>query len=97
MTVFTLQPRTWYAMEYVFRSAERHISPMWVEKVMPLKTGAGMLRLHFFHAKYAEGVQGKGYDLQIVHRFEGHLVALRKHSDGGVHATVLLDPKTRCS
>lgn len=94
MNDFTLQPRTWYAMEYVFRSAERHFSPIWVQEIKPLKTGAGMLRLHFFHANYPEGVQDKIYDLQVVQRFVGHLVALRR-SDGVADATVILEPITR--
>ncbi len=95
MLVFTLQPRTWYAMEYIFPSAERHLSPIWVQEITPLKTGVGMLRLHFYHANYSEGVRDKSYDLQIVHRFKGHLVALRRESEDGVHATVLLQPMTR--
>ena len=81
-------------MEYVFPSAERHFSPIWVQEIVPLKTGTGRLRLYFFHGNYSEGVQDKGYDLQVVQRFDRHLVALRR-SDGIATATVILEPMTR--
>lgn len=94
MPRFALHPHAWYAMEFVFRSAERHFSPIWLEEITPLKTGNGMLRLVFFHANYPEGVQDKAYDLQVVQRFERHLIALRR-SDGVADATVILEPITR--
>jgi len=94
MREFTISPRTWYAMEYVFPSAERHFSPIWVQEITPLKAGTGMLRLQLFHANYPEGVQDKLYELKVVQRFAGYLVALRRH-DGVPDATVLLEPITR--
>ena len=81
-------------MEYVFPSAVRHFSPIWVEEITPLKTGVGMLRLRLFHANYPEGVQDKVYDLRVVQRFDGHLLALRR-SDGREDATVILESITR--
>jgi hypothetical protein len=94
MSPFVLQPRTWYAMEYVFPSAQRHYSPIWAREITLLKTGSGMLRLQFFHANYPEGVQDKVYDLQIAHRFDTHLVALHRE-DGISLATVILEPITK--
>lgn len=68
MNLFAVQTRTWYAMEYVFPSAGRHFSPIWIDEITPLKTGAGLLRLRFFHANYPEGVRDKVYDLQVLQR-----------------------------
>ena len=33
MSPFALQPSTWYAMEYVFPSAQRHYSPIWARDI----------------------------------------------------------------
>ena len=30
---FTLKPETWFAMEYIFPNAQRHYSPVWIERV----------------------------------------------------------------
>ena len=81
-------------MEYVFRSAERHYSPIWVRTVEPQKSGEGLLTLDFFHANYAEGTRDKVYRLKIVHRAEGYLLALSKDDAGEVHGTVILEPIT---
>jgi hypothetical protein len=48
----------------------------------------------FFHANYAEGVQDKTYDLKVVHRAEGYLLALRLNLEGEAVASVILEEAT---
>lgn len=74
---FELKPRTWYGMELLFSDGKWHYSPVWIEDVMPRKTGNGILLVRFFHAAYAKGVQSKEYNLQVIRRSEGYLLALR--------------------
>lgn len=79
---FTLEPGKWYAMLLLgdeFHSADTlpfHTSPIYVERVTPLKTGKGEFKLTFFHANYPEGVQGKEYRLQTIYRGEQMLILL---------------------
>lgn len=78
MEDLTLQPRRWYAMDYYFpKDGKRHASPIWVTAVTPKRSGAGELALRFHHANYPEGVQDKKYDLKILRRTEGLILAAR--------------------
>jgi hypothetical protein len=45
---FTLKPEMWFAMEYIFPNAQRHYSPVWIERVTALKSGHGVLEVAFF-------------------------------------------------
>lgn len=92
MALFTLQPRTWYAMEYTFSDGYRHYSPIFCYDVRARKTGQGRLDLFFWHGAYADGVNDKGYTLRVLHRDRGYLVALRKHGEGSA-ALLLTDLK----
>lgn len=89
---FTLQPRAWYAMEYLFPSGERHCSPIWILGVTPEKTGAGWLELSYWHANYPEGVQSKHSTLRVLAREAGWLFAMTTH--GPVTAGVIIAPIT---
>lgn len=73
----TLQPRTWYALDYLTAAGSRHASPIWVTEVVPAKTGNGELLLHFHHANYPEGVQDKAYRLRVLRRTPAFIVAER--------------------
>jgi hypothetical protein len=77
---FVLHPNTWYGWQmlpgYVAQGCLPWYSPIFVRKVQPLKTGKGLLRLNFFHALYAEGVQEfGGFQLQMLDRADAFLAA----------------------
>ncbi len=52
-----------------------YCSPIYVQRVQPLKTGNGLLRLEFFNALYAEGVQEFEIDLKVLKRAKNYLIA----------------------
>ena len=91
---FTLEPRKWFAMEYIFQDAHRHYSPVWIEAVEPLKSGQGVLEVAFFHANYSEGVQGKVYQIRVHQRTAGYIVGARREHDGSVRGTVIFEAIT---
>jgi hypothetical protein len=88
MPAFTLQPRQWYALEMVFPSGERHVSPVYCYAAQPKKTGNARLDFEFFHANYPEGVNHKIYELRIFHRGPSFVLATR--TDDQSHSAVLL-------
>ncbi len=51
------------------------MSPIRVDAVTPLKTGTGLLRLAFFNAAYAEGVQDFDLTLRVLMRAPTYLIA----------------------
>lgn len=52
-----------------------YVSPIKVMNVVPLKSGRSILRLDFFNAFYAQGVQGFSQDLRILKHGATYLVA----------------------
>lgn len=80
---FTLELRRWYAMDYLFASGEWHHSPIWIEGIEPGKTGKGWLMIKFWHANYPGGVQGKEYEMRVLRREEGYLLAEREPKGEG--------------
>ena len=52
-----------------------YCSPIYIQRVNPLKTGGGLLRLTFFNALYAEGVQDFQVDLKVLKRATNYLLA----------------------
>lgn len=92
MNRFTLEPRTWYAFEFTFPNGERHYSPIFCFGVEPKKSGAGWIDLNFWHLAYAEGVNHKVYELRVLHRDQGYLLATRPFGDS--HAGVLITALT---
>ncbi len=71
---FTLCPRSWYAMEFVgdefFEIPGYRSSPIFVESLVPAKSGNRQFTLSFYHANYPEGVRNKIYNLQTIERGE---------------------------
>lgn len=90
--MFTLNRHRWYAMQVVLRNGTQHVSPVWIFEVRALKSGKGIMQLHFWHANYPEGVQDKVYDLRVIRREPGYLLAERQ--DDGSKALVLLSEVT---
>lgn len=75
-----LEPGRWYACEFIGPefAAEKDLasySPIRVEAVQGHKSGDHRLRLGFHHANYPAGVQGKEYELTVLVRVPGLLIA----------------------
>ena len=81
MNRFNLKLKRWYACQFLgdeFNATELCIlapSPIRIEQVQPLESGERTFKLAFFHANYPQGVQGKEYTLQTIHRGENCLLA----------------------
>jgi hypothetical protein len=74
----TLKPAKWYGWQMLpgyAESYEPYFSPILVEKVTPEKSGKGWLRLAFYNAFYAEGVQGFNKQLKVLDRTDQYLIA----------------------
>ena len=74
----TLKRAKWYGWQMLpgYGSAyEPYFSPILVETVTPEKSGKGWLRLQFFNAFYAEGVQGFNKRLKVLDRTDQYLIA----------------------
>jgi hypothetical protein len=69
----------WYAWQmipgYVGQRNGPYCSPIFVERVVPKKTGKGILTLDFVNVFYAEGVQGFSLDLKILKHSTEYLIA----------------------
>lgn len=76
---FKLFPKNWYAWEMIpGYFGERNVpyhSPIYVQKVMPLKTGKNIIRLEFINVFYAEGVQLFDAKLRILLHCEHYFVS----------------------
>jgi len=74
-----LVPQSWYAWQmipgYIGQRNVPYCSPIFVERVVPKKTGKGILALDFVNVFYAEGVQGFSIDLKVLKHSENYLVA----------------------
>lgn len=78
-TRLQLAPERWYAWQmipgYFGERSVPYCSPIRVEEVTAKKTGRRILRVSFFNALYAEGVQNFNSDLRILKHEENYLVA----------------------
>lgn len=81
-------------MEYILPSAQRHYSPVWIERVTALKSGQGVLEVAFFHANYSEGGQGKIYKVRVHQRTSAYLVGARQEHDGSTGGTLIFETIT---
>ena len=69
----------WYAWQmipgYFGERSVPYCSPIYVTRLMPLKTGKGTMEIHFANALYAQGVQDFQLTLKILKRAKDYLVA----------------------
>lgn len=75
---FTLQPRRWYAAEFIgeeFGDKLRSYSPIRVHAVTPAHSGSRQFVLAFYHANYPEGVRDKRYTLETIERSRTFILA----------------------
>lgn len=79
MAPFVLGPGTWRSWQmfpgYFGARMTPYCSPIYVRRVDPLKSGKGLLRVEFFNALYAEGVQDFTLELRILKRATNYLLA----------------------
>jgi hypothetical protein len=66
-------PDHWYAWEMLpgygaEDELDPYLSPIYVERVKPLKSGKGLLQIGFFNAFYAVGVQGFEPTVKVLRR-----------------------------
>ena len=85
MSEFTLQGHRWYAWQmvpgYVGERCVPYCCAIYMQRVTPLKSGKGLLKLAFWNTGYAQGVQDFGLDLKVLHRAKDYLVARILHGD----------------
>jgi hypothetical protein len=72
-----MAPKNWYGWQMLpgYGSGFPYFSPIWVQEVIPRKSGRGILGLKFINALYAEGVQDFTLDLRIIRHQASYLVA----------------------
>jgi hypothetical protein len=81
-----ITPGHWYSWQMLPGFGQPPVpycSPIWVKDVMPRKTGKGILRLGFFNALYAEGVQDFTLDLRILKHEASYLVSEPLYGEDG--------------
>ncbi len=76
--LFSICPLRWYAMHIFLLSGEEHLSPIWIFACTPQTPRRKLLTLHFWHANYPAGVQSKSYELRVIRREAGYLLAERR-------------------
>lgn len=89
-----LVPQSWYAWQmipgYIGQRNVPYCSPIFVERVVPKKTGKGILALEFVNVFYVEEVQGFSVDLKVLKHSENYLVAdLLYGSEGPDRAAII--------
>jgi hypothetical protein len=73
---FTILAGRWYGWQMMPGYAHwPYFSPILVHRMMPLKTGRGLLGLRFWNVGYAEGVQNFETELRVLKRTADFLVA----------------------
>ncbi len=74
-----LTPEHWFGWQmlpgYVAEGNVPYFSPIWVNGVIPRKTGRRILVLQFINVLYAEGVQDFSLDLRILKHEQSYLVS----------------------
>lgn len=76
--LFTLAPNRWYGWQmvpgYVGSRCVPYFSPIYVRKVVPKKSGKGIIQAEFLNVLYAEGVQGFEVDVRVTTRSANFLI-----------------------
>ena len=67
-----------------------YFSPIHVTRVVPLKTGKGILEIDFWNVCYAEGVQNfEGIRLKVLLRAENYLIGRLLDSGSEVRSAII--------
>jgi hypothetical protein len=79
MSRLSLQANNWYGWQmipgYTGQRCVPYCCPIRVSRVEPLKSGQGLLRVHFWNTGYVEGMQDFCVELKLLHRATNYLVA----------------------
>ncbi len=67
-------------------------SPVFVQRVEPLKTGKGMLRLSFIQAVHPVAAHEREVVLRVMFRADRHLVGTLKEDDGAIRTAIISAP-----
>jgi len=70
---FTIRPGRWYAWMMLPGYAGPYVSPIYVTRVLPEKTGKHWLSLGFYNAYYAAGVRDFSVRCRVLKRFPDHV------------------------
>jgi hypothetical protein len=74
-----LAPNCWYAWQmipgYIGERSVPYCSPIFMQRVVPRKTGKGVLGVSFVNVFYAEGVQDFSLDMRILKHAADYIVA----------------------
>ena len=72
---FKLEPFTWYAWQMLpGYTDEFYCSPMYIQKIIPKKTGKNLLEVHFINAFYAAGAKGFELEMKVLMRGPGFMI-----------------------
>lgn len=83
MKLLTLKSDHWYLWQMLPGYSDvAYNSPIKIHEVTALKTGKGILRIHFYNAFYAEGVRSFVLDLRVLKRTDDYIVAELIYGDG---------------
>jgi hypothetical protein len=79
LQVFTIRPRQWFAWQmlpgYVGGTEfVPYYSPIYVQRITPMRSGMGSLKLAFINAMYAAGVQEFELQLLVLKRAGTYLI-----------------------
>lgn len=81
-----LEPHRWYGWQmlpgYSGDVPVPYFSPIRIHAVTPLRTGASIVRVSFWNAFYAQGVQDFSLDLRLLLREANYLVARIRYESG---------------
>jgi hypothetical protein len=73
--LFELKPFTWYAWQMLpGYTDEFYYSPIYIQKVIPKKSGKSMLEVHFINAFYAAGTKDFELDMKVIKREPGFMM-----------------------
>jgi hypothetical protein len=78
-SLFALVSGRWYAAEFMADDLEsddpRRFSAVYIYRTHPLKTGGGLLKVHFWQESHAEGAQARESTWKVLERTPGFLLA----------------------
>ncbi|MRR33123.1 hypothetical protein EG829_00280 [bacterium] len=86
--------QSWYAWQmipgYIGQRNVPYCTPIFVERVVPKKTGKGILTINFCNVFYAEGVQDFSCDLKIIKHSTDYLIADLLYGPQGPDRAVII-------
>jgi hypothetical protein len=89
-----LAPESWYAWQmipgYIGECNVPYCSPIFIRRLVPKKTGKGILGIDFYNVFYAEGVQDFSLDVRILKHAENYLIAELLYGDSDIDRAAVI-------